>query len=307
MRLIPGEPFHIGFLRREICEERSLSRLASWSFESRNGTQAASARYDYDPCINTGQASANYTRPYSGWAGIRQEASPGQSNYNGLQTALSYRTTHLQIMPAYTFSKALTTLGGRSAAAGGSLEGDVPQNYRNYAADYGPPSYDRTHVFTTSIVYDLPSPSQALLKQIVGGWTFAGLTILESGYALTPGLATSTAGLATRPNYAAPLHKVGSLTQWFSTSSFAAPALGFFGTASTGSIRGPAEFVGNAALYKSFPIYERVKLQFRAEAFNVANHTNFANVSTSLGSGNFGAVTSAQDPRILEFALRLTF
>ena len=63
----------------------------------------------------------------------------------------------------------------------------------------------------------------------------------------------------------------------------------------------------NVSLYKTFPLVSRLALQFRAEAFNVANHPNFIGVSTGLGSGNYGAVTSAGDPRILEFALKLLY
>jgi hypothetical protein len=61
------------------------------------------------------------------------------------------------------------------------------------------------------------------------------------------------------------------------------------------------------AIYKDFAITERHKLEFRAEAFNVFNHTNFNAVSTSLGSGTYGTITSTRDPRIFEFALRYQF
>jgi hypothetical protein len=61
------------------------------------------------------------------------------------------------------------------------------------------------------------------------------------------------------------------------------------------------------ALFKTFPIKERAKLQFRAEFFNIWNHPNFAGVSTGLGSGNYGTVTTALEPRVIEFALRFEF
>ena len=134
----------------------------------------------------------------------------------------------------------------------------------------------------------------------------AGLTILESGFALTPGMSTSVNGEATRPDAVGHENKVGKVSEWFNTSNYTQPPYGFYGTASNGSIRGPAEFTGNTALYKTFPI-EKADLQFRAEAFNIANHPSYAAVSTNYGAGNFGAVTSALDPRILEFALRVTF
>ncbi|MHB8391764.1 MAG: outer membrane beta-barrel protein, partial [Acidobacteriaceae bacterium] len=129
----------------------------------------------------------------------------------------------------------------------------------------------------------------------------------QSGFAFSPGLVTNTAGLAIRPNQVAPIHTIGKLNEWFSTNSFAAPKYGFFGDASNGTIRGPHQISFNVALYKTFPIKSRLDLQFRAEAFNVANHPNFNNVSTSLGAGNFGHVTSALDPRILEFAMKLVY
>jgi hypothetical protein len=149
--------------------------------------------------------------------------------------------------------------------------------------------------------------SGALLRETLGNWSFAGLTILESGFALTPGMSTSANGEATRPDALGHESKVGKVSQWFNTSNYTQPLYGFYGTASNGSIRGPAEFTGNTALYKTFPVGEKVNLQFRAEAFNIANHPSYAAVSTNYGAGNFGAVTSALDPRILEFALRASF
>ena len=58
------------------------------------------------------------------------------------------------------------------------------------------------------------------------------------------------------------------------------------------------------ALYKDFAIKERYNFQFRSEFFNIFNHTNFSGVSKSVGAGNYGQVTSALDPRIIELALR---
>ncbi len=61
------------------------------------------------------------------------------------------------------------------------------------------------------------------------------------------------------------------------------------------------------SLYKTFPLHDRFNLQFRVEAFNALNHPNFNNVDTGLGDGNYGQVTGAGDPRIMEFALKLFF
>ncbi len=271
--------------------------------------QAPSAGYNFDPCINASVVSPYVTVPYLGYTSITSQAFPGSSNYNSLQGHIVYRSNALQVDTAYTYSKVLTDLGTSQGAGGGGSISVGAQDWRNLGREYGTPDWDRKHVFTTSIVYDLPffKASNELLKQSLGGWSFAGLTVLESGFALSPGLSTSTNGEATRPDAIGPEQKVGRLSEWFNTANYQQAPYGFYGNASNGSIRGPAEFTGNTALYKTFPIKEKLDVQFRAEAFNVANHPNYSSVSTGLGSGNFGAVTSALDPRILEFALRVNF
>jgi hypothetical protein len=133
------------------------------------------------------------------------------------------------------------------------------------------------------------------------------MTIIESGFVFSPGMSTSTNGLATRPNCVSPVSTPKTVGQWFSTSSFAAPAFGFFGNCGTGIIPGPGENTWNWALYKTFKPSESVHIEFRSEFFNIWNHPNFSGVSTNLGAGDFGQVTSALDPRQIEFALKLNF
>lgn len=268
--------------------------------------QQPSAKYDFDPCINAGTASPDHTRPYLGYSTINTEFDGGSSNYNSFQTGLIYRTGRAQINLAYTYSK---TLGTTNPHSGGNTYGSTIQNPRNVAAEYGPLDFDFTHVFTGTWVYNVPlfESGSRPIATALGHWTFAGLALLQSGSALSPGLATSHSGRATRPDQVAPIHKIGKLNQWFSTNSFAAPKYGFYGDASNGTIRGPGQISFNVALYKTFPMTSRLNMQFRAEAFNVLNHPNFTSVSTSVGSGTYGQVTGAADPRILEFALKLTY
>ena len=80
------------------------------------------------------------------------------------------------------------------------------------------------------------------------------------------------------------------MSEWFNTSAFAAPAPGYFGNAGNGIITGPGLINFDVALFKDFLITERHRLQFRAEMFNVLNHTNFRSVDTTFGSGTFGQV-----------------
>jgi len=187
--------------------------------------------------------------------------------------------------------------------------GSGAQNPRDFGLEYGPVGFDRTHIFTASYIYELPflRNAKGLVGTAFGRWTFSGLTVIESGFALSPGLSISSPGLASRPNVVGTLSYPHTVAQWFNTSAFAAPAWGFFGNAGPGTIRSPSENVWNWSLYKTFPITERLKLQFRGEFFNIFNHTSLGNVDTSVGSGTYGQITSALNPRILEFALRLTF
>ena len=80
-----------------------------------------------------------------------------------------------------------------------------------------------------------------------------------------------------------------------------------FGNAGVGVIRGPGFAIWDSALSKQFPVTERAKFTLRGEFFNALNHTNWSGVDTSLGSGTYGQVTSARDPRRIQLALRFDF
>jgi hypothetical protein len=270
------------------------------------GQTIPASGFGFDPCINAGLVTPDYTRPYVGWSSITNYRGAGgyrgYANYNSLQTGFKYRHKHLTLSLAYTWSKAMD-----DASTEGEDGND--QNPRNYRANYGLAGLDRTNIFTSGYIYDLPflRNRKGLVGQAFGNWTFSGITMLESGSPLSPGLYTATAGLATRPNCVGSVAGPKSLTEWFNTGAFAAPAFGSFGNCGAGIIRGPGENAWNWAFYKTFPIRERAKLQFRSEFFNIFNHPNFSGVSTGYGSGNFGQITSALDSREIEFALRLEF
>ena len=98
-----------------------------------------------------------------------------------------------------------------------------------------------------------------------------------------------------------------TLTQWFNTAAFALPPIGTFGNAGNGIIRGPGINNWDFALYKNIPIRESLSAQFRAQFFNVFNHPSFSGVDTGFGSPSFGQITSARDPRIIQFGMELQF
>lgn len=271
--------------------------------------QVASASYDFDPCINTAQTSSDYTRPYKGYSTMNNQYQDGSANYNSLQSGLSWRGHPLQLTLAYTYSKTLGTVGAHGSQSN-TAQSAQPQNPRNFHLEYGPPSYDFTNDISATWIYDFPKlhGSNAMVRGVLGSWSLAGLFLHQSGFALSPGLSVGTAGLAIRPNQTAPFKKVGKVLEWFDTTRYAQPEYGFFGDASNGSIRSPGYTSANVSLNKAFPIaHDRAQFQLSAEAFNVVNHTNFTNVDTGVGSGSYGQLTSAGDPRILEFSGKFKF
>jgi hypothetical protein len=172
-------------------------------------------------------------------------------------------------------------------------------------------AFDRTHILVLNYVYDLPffHAMTGTLAGILRGWETTGIITFESGFPLTPTFTSSTAGLAARPDAVAGQSVSGPKTpdEWFNTQAFADPAFGHFGNAGVGVIRGPGMNNFDLGFFKNFKVKERGAVQFRAEMFNSFNHANFNAVDVQLGSGGFGQVTSAHTPRVVQFALKLSF
>ncbi len=261
------------------------------------------AGYNFDPRLNTSGYNSNLLRPFAGYGSITQFNSGLSSSYHSLQTSFQRRfANHLALQGTYTWSKAL----GQS-----QTRRDMRvQDPLKWSADRGIEDYDRAQVFTMNYIYELPFLRNVknFWGQVFGNWELSGIITAQSGLALTPGISLPTAGLAIRPNATGiPVAGAKSKTSWFNTAAFAAPAPGFYGNAGVGVIRGPGFVILDSALAKQFPIREKAHLSLRGEFFNTLNHTNWSSVSTSLGSGTYGQVTSARDPRRVQVALRLDF
>lgn len=265
------------------------------------------APYDFNPLINGGTVFNYLYSPYLGYAGI-STVEPGlNSNWYALEVSVRHPVGHnLTLTAAYTWQHDLSEVRGTGIF---NNEGG-PQNTYNPSADYGNGSMNVPQSLSFSYIWNLPwyQNGRGFTHQALGGWRYAGMTTIESGFSQTAGLSTAHPGLATRPNYIGG-SVVGPKTvaDWFNTQAFAAPAAGYFGNAAPGDIYGPGLVDFDMALYKDFRLTERDKLEFRAEAFNVFNHANFSSVSTNYGSGTFGELTAARDPRVFEFALRYEF
>jgi len=262
--------------------------------------------YDFNPVINGGTVFPNLYSPFLGYAGISQSTNALTLNWNALEINVRHPVGHnLFLTSAYTWQHCLSE--ARTTYLNGA---GVQDNYRP-SQNYGTCNTNAFNVWTTSLIYSLPwfQGAKGLTKLALGGWQFSDITTAQSGFAMDPGLATATPGLATRADRVSDSKVSGpkTIAEWFNTNAFAAPAPGYFGNAAPGSIIGPGAINFDMALYKDFHVGEHYTFQFRSEFFNILNHTNFNGVQTAYGAGNFGQVTSAYDPRIVEFALRFQF
>ena len=195
---------------------------------------------------------------------------------------------------------------------------------------------DIDHPFATSIsyVWDMPRMhnGNAFLKGVVNGWSMSGLIQRHSGDSLTAymGQDISLTGLTqdraqedfSKPAYSTDAGGAGdcpgtagkSCVNWLNNAAFAVPGntgpgTGF-GNVVKGSLRGPGQTIWHASMTRSFRVLGERSMQFRAEYFNLLNHTllNNPSVSNPIGSStSFGTITSAGDPRIAQFALKFVF
>src|SRR5579872_3987093 len=111
---------------------------------------------------------------------------------------------------------------------------------------------------------------------------------------------------ANRP-IAKPAPGADPVQQFFNRAAFDLNPLGKFGTLGKGTLRGPGLVSWDMGAFKQISIGERFTAQFRAEFFNILNHPNFAGPTASVSSPSFGQTLSAQDPRIIQFGLKLLF
>ncbi len=259
-------------------------------------------------------------RPFRGYRSVNILESRYNSNYHGMQVFLQRRFAGAsQANVAYTWSKNLTDNQTSSVNA-------APQDAFNIRAEYGRAILDRRHVLNINYIYELPffSEQRNLVGKLLGGWQASGIMSYSTGLPFTVSYATydptgigfipaAVAGgrpsLLCDPNENAP-HTVD---QWFNAGCFtpqtAAGATGVpnvAGNAPRGAVDGPPTKRVDFTMTKNLLFSESVKVQLRAEAFNVFNHTNFRNLSTSraLTNTTFGQVSSFRDPRIMQFAVK---
>ncbi len=238
------------------------------------------------------------------------------SHYNSLQLTLNRRMTQgLLVRAAYTYSKAIDMVDDDGRA--GLLFNWAPMMYRNRAAA----GFDIPQNFQIGWVWDLPfgkgshTASKGAASWILGGWQVNGtlgaysgtpFTVTASGASLNAPFNTQTADQVL-PNVQK-LGGIGSGQPYYDPKAFAAVREVRFGTAGRNILRAPGMFNTNVSLFRSFPIRERLSLQFRAESYNLTNTAHFLAPSANVSSGNFLVITSAnQDQRQFRLGLRLQF
>jgi Carboxypeptidase regulatory-like domain len=193
-------------------------------------------------------------------------------------------------------------------------ETNLPQDVFDLSAEKASSSFDHRHRLVVSFIYQLPLArnQKSWISAILGRWQTSGNFTAQSGAPFTVNIAGDQAnvgaGPAQRPNVSGDPNIGGRTPQrWFDTSVFSLPALYSFGNAPRNAVIGPGLQEFDLSLQKDIQLTEAAKLQFRAEAYNLFDHTNFNIPNRIAFTSNFGAISSAQDSRQLQLALKLAF
>ena len=211
--------------------------------------------------------------------------SEGISFYNGLEVDVNRRFgKSLQFRGAYTFAKALDDGDNMNTSVATNSPAFVA-NPLDPKADYGRASFDIRHVAVLNATYELPfgRGKKDWLNRVVGDWQVSGIQTLQSGLPFTPQLSYNPSNdgdtrnpvrPSVNPNFSGPVI-LGGATQYFDPNAFVQPLPGTYGNAGRNTLQGPRLYETDLSVAKRFTLRERLNLQFRAEFFNLFNHTNF--------------------------------
>jgi Carboxypeptidase regulatory-like domain len=250
----------------------------------------------------------------------------GRSQYNAAYVqAKRHLAKGLSYLANYTYAKSLSDSPSFRSPA---MEPEVPQDSFNLGAEWGPAGCDIRHRFVTSLIYQIPfssvSGSTGALARtahlVLGDWQFAAIYQAQSGFPFTISVFGDTANagalLNVNPVRANVVPGVSpylpadqrSGDEWFNTAAFVTPPAFTFGNASRNSVYGPGLQKADIALQRTFPLHGHTGFDFRMEAFNVFNHTNFGTPERYVNTPQFGSVIMAATPaRQIQFSGRLNF
>ena len=274
-----------------------------------------------DNALVSTMANPNHVRPIPQMSGFPSVTWDGWEKYHALTLSFTQRLWRgLIVNSNYTWSKALDDASNPGA---NSAEPNFPQDPANLAAEKGLSDFDHRHRLVANFLYKLPflKGSQGWIHTAFGDWQVGGIWTLQSGAPFTVNLPTDVANNgeplsapSQRPNLVCDPNSgpnTKTTAEWFNTSCFQPPAKFTYGNAGRDIVIGPGLDDFDATIQKEFPVRENMRLQFRLDVFDFFNHPNF---SAPIGAGrtystavSFGEITSANDPRDMQFSLRLAF
>jgi Carboxypeptidase regulatory-like domain len=267
---------------------------------------------------------AQLLKPYPAYTTVSlYRNNVGTTLYHGLELSVRQRFAHgLSYSAAYTRSKLMddaSSVFDASILTGPQANYPVADSFnRKLERDYS--TGDIPHLFVSSAVWDLPAGAgrattlHGLAGALANDWTVTMLVTLQSGIPVAVTQTTNFNAFAgfgvQRPNMVGdPSLPAGQRTtsQWFNTAAFAVAPVFTLGSASRNPIRGPSYRDVSLALIRRVPMRARQTLEVRAEVFNLLNTAPLGAPAAVLGAANFGTITSAGDPRVVQLALKLLF
>jgi len=283
----------------------SLSYVANHSVKILSGLQGNPAIYR--PGATASDVDAR--RIFPGMAALDLYSAWGSGYHHSMQLNAVRRTRRgASIMANWVFSKTI------DYGSAWNFAGGAPRDPFDLRSGKGPANYDAAHRVNVVLLYDLPNIAHSRLAGgFLNGWQLNTIFTAATGlpFTVTAGSDRSLIG-ANKDNadvVGDPARPTGvdEVVKWFNTTAFAVPPLGTFGTSGRNNMRGPGRQVVNLSLFKNLTVIERVRLQLRAEGFNVFNRANFANPSSAVNSVNCGRILTARDPRVIQFGAKLLF
>jgi len=253
------------------------------------------------------------TRPISAYSSIEKHDNSANGNYHALQAKLERSFSNgFTFLQTYTYAKSLFD----SLACCGAQRPNSPYDR---SLERGPAETDLRHRSTTAFLYELPflRDNRGLLGQVFGNWQVNGVVTLETGLPIHPNQAIKPVEdgcprCNPRPDRIADGRLDGSqrtLDRWFDQDAFqiVQQGAGRYGNAGRNILTAPGLTNIDFSLFKNFPINERQRIQLRWESYNFTNTPPFGLPNTSIQSGDFGRIRSADAARIMQFGLRWEF
>ena len=277
------------------------------SYIGSKGTKLLRRRDVNQPAPGPGDVNAR--RPLPGFANIVQFESASSSSYHSGVLSLERRFgRRLLFSAAHTWSR---SIDDNSSFLGSDGDQGFPQNSHDFQAERGLSSFDQRHRLVLSTSYETP-----WRNRFARNWRLHVIGSFQAGNPFTPALSTDISNTGNsgsifgqdRPDAVGDPFSGGSTPErFFNTNAFAAPAAFRFGSAGRNVLVGPGQASLDAAVERTLELGERLRLDLRAEAFNVTNHTNFDLPRRFADQPTFGRIVSAGAARQMQLGIRLTY